>query len=518
MKVKNINKVLTTNGNTSDIINSVMWAYDNENDPQIKEFAGQFVGVLDEDTFRNIWNFLRTKIKYKADSEGSSGEMIRTPARLIVDGTGDCKSYSLFTAVCLRWLGIPLVFRFVSYGTKQEATHVYVVAKSRQSNKEIVIDAVANVQAGLPFGYELKYTYKCDMANSGTKISYLAGLPDYNRKSKIGAINADRFKVWIGDENEADITPGKHYLYAWLDLHIEMYNISKTVKDQLYNLNQLDIIASFIHAYNVVDGDTEQFKNIAFVICALVADGRFNSNELNVDARYENLNDLYTIIEGNYNNGFSLKSYDKTLYDIILKEVLPYNEKKNNVSGIHGGETEFVSKLKESGIYYIYMFVSASDLAAMPDVVRTKLQKQQKTFNWVASVNTYQKESAMQNSIRSGIIARTGKTPEQIIAELKSGKKQVESIGFVVPATLITIATVISIITGLIAIINFIFSAKAAVAQPSTAEVNAGVFDPNTDFSKPGTNSGTGATILSSYALPVLLGGAAVFAIFKSKK
>jgi hypothetical protein len=233
-----------------------------------------------------------------------------------------------------------------------------------------------------------------------------------------------------------------------------------------------------------------------------------------VDARYENLNDLYTIIEGNYNNGFYLKSYDKTLYDIILKEVLPYNEKKNNVSGIHGGETEFVSKLKESGIYYIYMFVSASDLAAMPDVVRTKLQKQQKTFNWVASVNTYQKESAMQNSIRSGIVARTGKTPEQIIAELKSGKREVESIGGI----LLTISLVIGIITGLIAIINFIFPAKAAVAQPSTAEVNAGVFDPNTDFSKPGTNSGTGATILSSYALPVLLGGAAVFAIFKSKK
>lgn len=170
MKIQNINRVLHNAGTTDDIIDSVMYAYDIENDRQIREFAQKFKGSDDYQTCKNIWSYLVENIRYKADSTGNDGEMIRTPARLIHDKTGDCKSYSLFTAVILRYLGISHVFRFVSYNRQKKATHVYVVA-----NNNIIIDAVATVQLRYPFNKEVKYTYRADMAERGTKISYLSG-------------------------------------------------------------------------------------------------------------------------------------------------------------------------------------------------------------------------------------------------------------------------------------------------------------------------------------------------------
>ena len=169
MNIKNVNKVIYPNGDTSDIIKVVMYAYDIETDPQIKVLAEQLRGNNDTDTCRNIFNYLIKNIKYKADSDGNAGELIKSPARLIVDGTGDCKSYSLFTAVILRWLDIPHVFRFASYSNSPEATHVYVVATSRDLSKDVVIDAVAGVQLGYPFNKEKKYNFKCDMQTAELK-------------------------------------------------------------------------------------------------------------------------------------------------------------------------------------------------------------------------------------------------------------------------------------------------------------------------------------------------------------
>lgn len=516
MNIKNVNQIITNNGDTSDIINVVMYAYDIEKDPQIKVLAEKLKANTDFDTCKNIWKYLIENVKYKADSEGNSGEMVRTPARLLVDGTGDCKSYSLFTAVILRWLGIPHVFRFVSYGKNKEATHVYVVA----TDKNIVIDAVSAVQLNTSFNHEIKFTYKCDMANGGTRISYLAGFQAHNKKYTnpngkrvfIGDVNSNRYSVWIGDEHAANVTPGKHFLYSLLDLNVEMLNISTTPKDKLQYLNNLDVIASLLHAYDVVGGDTDKFKEIAHLICCLVTDGYFKSKELDFENRYQNLDDLYVIIEEQFAKGYNYTAPDAELWSMIQSEVLPYNKLlSSGISGI-AGESDVISKIKEAGIYYIYLYTDAK--SQLPEVVKTKTTKQQKTFDWMDDVNTYQTTQAMQLTIRSGIVARTGQTPEQFIANLKAGKSVngVNKIG-----EFITIAlAVISIITGLIKIIQAIWPPKP---KPSDSEIIAGTFDPETDF---GTNGGSGSdsgngisASLTSWGLPIALGGALLFGLMK---
>lgn len=134
------------------------------------EFSRQFNRNAVYSTSHAIFEFLVKNITYKVDPSGK--QWIRTPGRLLLDGTGDCKSYSILTASVLTCLGIPCVMRFVSYDNG-EYSHVYVVAFDEQG-REITIDAVACVQLGKAFNKEITYVKKRDMR--GTEISRLSGI------------------------------------------------------------------------------------------------------------------------------------------------------------------------------------------------------------------------------------------------------------------------------------------------------------------------------------------------------
>ena len=516
MHIKNINRTIYDNGNTSDIINVVMMAYDIENDSQIEVLAKQLQGETDLETCYNIWKYLIDNVTYRADS---GVQEIKSPARLINDRSGDCKSYSLFTAVVLRYLGIQHVFRFVSYDTRKEATHVYVVANAQGSTlNAIIIDAVAYVQAGYPFNKELKYTYHCDMADKGTKIAYLAGLPKFkNYRKKIGNTNTipdqstDRYKVWIGDENEANITPGKHYLYALFDLNSEMCNIAKNDVDRAYYFDQMDMVASLLHCYNYVNGNCQEFRRMAFIVCGMISEGLFKSSETNEDNRADKLDDLFLIIDERYNNGYFPPLYDRPTWDMITHEVYAQNVIIGSTPRIGQTEYDVISKVKESGIYYIYTFLDSTGRSKAPSIVSKKLDAQNQTLAWVSEVNTYQSPSGTSLTIRSGIVARTGSTPEQYLSDLQAGKAHDIHIGD--PITLTTIVAVISIITGIIAIFKALFPAKATAPKPADSVITGGAFDPNTDYSKIGT---TTTSSLSSIGLPLALGAVGLW--FMSRK
>lgn len=525
MEIKNINRVITEHGTTSDIIAVVMYAYDIENDPQIKQLAESLRGRSEFETCRNIWQYIIRNIRYQADSEGNKGEMIKTPARLVVDRVGDCKSYSLFTAVCLRWLGIPHSFRFVSYSSRKEATHVYVVTDSG-----IVIDAVAAVQLNYPFNKEKQYSYRCDMKDNTTRISYLAGFGNNrpvhpkNRKS-VGAISPDRFKVWVGDDSEASISKGKSYMYSLLDYYIELYNISTTQKDQLLYLDRLDVMASLLHAYGVVDGNTTEFQYIAKAICAMVYDGYFTSNELDPEKRYDRLDDIYTVVESHYEDGFYLQGVDSFFWNMLETNVFPYNDIPTAISGIGSSESEVMSKIKESAIYFVYHpeFIGSS---SKPALVAKKSEIQNNTFRWMDSLNTYQSTAGTLLTIRSGIVARTGMTPEAYVQAIKDGKildfeydstpgsAKTKAIGFIDPVTLGLI------ITGVIALIKLFTSVfeykKTAVSKPSDTDIKLGTFDPTTDYksSQAGLFSSSNITTYGLFAV----GGLVLYKLFGGSK
>jgi len=128
---------------------------------QTKEIAKYFKGKTEEQTCRNIFNFLKNKVRYKADG---AEQIIQLPSAILrPNAVADCKSYSLFTAGILSNLGIPYNFVLTSYNDNPVPGHIYVETK-----KGCIIDAVwGHFNSEKP----AKFKYKIPM-----NVRYLSGI------------------------------------------------------------------------------------------------------------------------------------------------------------------------------------------------------------------------------------------------------------------------------------------------------------------------------------------------------
>ncbi len=155
-------------GDTSDIARAVYNGYVRSY-KQTSLLARQLKGYNIYVTCGNIFNYLLRNVKYLEDPRGV--QWIKTPARLLKDRTGDCKSMSIFIASCLRNLNIPHYFRFVSFSRfSADPTHVYVVAVI--DGKELFLDAVTK-----KFNYQVPFVTKYDTKIIGQiSLKQVAGL------------------------------------------------------------------------------------------------------------------------------------------------------------------------------------------------------------------------------------------------------------------------------------------------------------------------------------------------------
>lgn len=107
-----------------------------------------------------IFGYLIDNVTYREDPGGV--QLVKTPARLLHDGVGDCKSMSIFIASCLHCLGVPFVFRFVGFTSNQIYSHVYVVANPG-TDKQIILDPVERIDGEPVYNYARKYKVKKDI-------------------------------------------------------------------------------------------------------------------------------------------------------------------------------------------------------------------------------------------------------------------------------------------------------------------------------------------------------------------
>jgi ribosomal protein L17 len=157
---------------------------------QMAEFSKQFKGKTDEQTCRNIFNYLMNNFTYLADGEE---QIIKLPSALLKKKIGDCKSYALFTASILENLGIPYSLIYTSYNSNPIPQHVYVITQ-----KGCIIDAVYG-----KFNQEKPpiYKYKKDM-----NVRYMAGIGCDCDNSGMGAFTIiskekrDQFKNFTKEQ------------------------------------------------------------------------------------------------------------------------------------------------------------------------------------------------------------------------------------------------------------------------------------------------------------------------------
>jgi hypothetical protein len=128
---------------------------------QAASFASRYKGKDEAATCKNIFDYLKNSINYKADG---ANQQVRLPSGLMRTKQGDCKSYSVFTSAILSNLGIPHKLVYASYDPKDPTpSHIYVV-----TDKGCIIDAVYG-----KFNAEKKATFK---KYKSMNISYIAGV------------------------------------------------------------------------------------------------------------------------------------------------------------------------------------------------------------------------------------------------------------------------------------------------------------------------------------------------------
>ena len=154
------NKFLVA-GLNSDIIKCWKQCYE-----QFKEQPRDIVQDIQnagttDDKCQAIFGYMIANTHYRLDNDGE--QLIKSPARLLADGCGDCKSYTMFIASCLHCLGIPCKVRFVNFDGGTQYTHVYPVAIDENGN-EIVMDACELNEEGIPYyDYARKYMKKKEL-------------------------------------------------------------------------------------------------------------------------------------------------------------------------------------------------------------------------------------------------------------------------------------------------------------------------------------------------------------------
>lgn len=158
MVADGINRLMIA-GDNSDVVRGICKCYEEyKNQPQnhVRELRGLCV----DDQCRAVFAYLAENVQYKLDREGE--QRIKSPARLLQDGYGDCKSFTMYVSCCLHCLGVTHIIRFVNFDGGNQYTHVYPVAVDERG-KEIVLDACEKDVHGYPrYDFARKYMRKKD--------------------------------------------------------------------------------------------------------------------------------------------------------------------------------------------------------------------------------------------------------------------------------------------------------------------------------------------------------------------
>jgi len=119
-----------------------------DNYPAVADIAVRVKADTAEQTFRNIWEYVRKNVRYQNDEIGK--EQLRRPQRTISDGKGDCDDMSILISSILVNLGYHHELVIAAYKSKDKWQHIYPVAYS-SNRQRYVIDCVPEIPY---FNYE----------------------------------------------------------------------------------------------------------------------------------------------------------------------------------------------------------------------------------------------------------------------------------------------------------------------------------------------------------------------------
>jgi hypothetical protein len=164
--------LVKSNATNKDLRNAIEKAYPFAcKQLESKVLARKLRGRTDQETARNIFNWVVTNIKYNKDG---ANQIVRLPSGILRTKEGDCKSMSLLIASLLANNGITPTFIYTSYRPDPTPSHIYV-----EMQDGTILDAVWR-----RYNSEKTPTHKYKKIMD---ISYLSGIDGCS--CGLGAIN-----------------------------------------------------------------------------------------------------------------------------------------------------------------------------------------------------------------------------------------------------------------------------------------------------------------------------------------
>lgn len=123
-------------GINSDVVGSIRTLYEQWKE-QPRDLVRNLMENTVEDSCESVYQYMIDHVTYKLDPAGE--QLIKSPARLLADGYGDCKSLTMFISCCLHCMRISHIIRFVDFDGDGQFTHVYPVALL-EDGREFILD------------------------------------------------------------------------------------------------------------------------------------------------------------------------------------------------------------------------------------------------------------------------------------------------------------------------------------------------------------------------------------------
>ncbi|MDR0831133.1 MAG: transglutaminase-like domain-containing protein [Prevotellaceae bacterium] len=522
-------KYLIGKGFTADIVKTVLNCYKSYW-TQCEEVAAEFKGADELQTCKNIWMFLTTKINYVLDPRGK--QWVRTPARFVSDGQGDCKSFAVITASILKCLGIKGVIRFVSYDKNPDnIQHVYVV-----TDTGIIIDATPQADKTRKFNYQANYglAKDFDYMKAATEISILAG------------VDTEKINLYTDGKFFMDCTSAENYLHSEIDYTTTLINVYQDDENYLR-----ECCTSLIHKFIALElyleaRDNQRGLERAARIYSKFELDYYYDKDIEQEAILNTLEEVCNRAVEVYNGNLIEQIKNSSGYEWFIKYVADEDKNvlteaqkekykaviKEQATAIGGSynENELQAKIHESaGWFCYYLAVQTSGETFVnqfqnkaPQIRAKYLVEKRMYENWVFDLGQLGITNAeLRNRVRTGFIQKYKSTPEEMILNSveKATNGELPQIGeplSIVSAIVAIIGAIIAIVQGIIAIVKSVVEIvrsdpkNAPSGAPSTYDFagfgNNGL--PTGDTENGNDNNGE-----SSKTNPLLIGGIAIGAL-----
>lgn len=372
----NKKRLVNPKGYTMDIVKAVCDCYDRNRQTVPAELFALCSDLGNEtpsDICAFIFEWVDDNIDYKVDPNGE--QWIKTPARLISDGIGDCKSFSILICSFLTHYGIDNMFRFVSY-KGSDYTHVYPVAVI--DGQEIPMDVVAYKQRGIEIGNEIQYVKKYDRMNP-TRISELSGV--------------DGMSISINNQmSVAELVAESCALVGMVQLRTNVYNKYKVLRELVSkyrsNASNLNVACYVWIEYGISSRQDYPAKG----------SDRYDAFLRTVESSVENISANPHLIKK------AVLERASEDFEWLEENIYPFVNSYKNDSDI----MTLAKDLLNVGMNGLYLFIPNSYLSSTQ---KQKKQNQSTFLEMMCGTSAFTEESAL-NFVYAGFVSMYKCTPQ----------------------------------------------------------------------------------------------------------